>query len=455
MKNFTRRQFLSRALNSTAAITSAASLGLHMGLSSKVLAQSSSRFADYKALVVVFLYGGNDSFNLLVPTDNSEYNTYQGVRQSLAYAQESLLPIAPQSSQPYALGIPDAASSIHSLFEAQKLSFVANMGPLSQPLTKSMIYNDYSLAPPQLFSHNDQQSLWQSATMQTNSVSGWGGRIADLIADSNDSLSMNLSIFGNNLMQSGTTVQPFAVDPEGPELFVALNPQQNWNSERVASFQQILNDTAHPLARAYATQINSANENNQRILEALEIVTPSTVNYPNNGLASQLQMVASLIASQPTIGQQRQIFYVGMGGWDTHDAQATQHPALLATLGDSLAAFQQDLDSRMLRDQVTTFTLSEFGRTLTSNGDGTDHGWGGHQMVMGGAVQGGNIFGTMPELALNSDDDLEDGRMIPTLSVDQYGSAISKWFGLSDNELAVVFPNLDRFDSSALDMFKS
>jgi uncharacterized protein (DUF1501 family) len=426
-----------------------------MGLSSRVLAQSSSRFDDYKALVCVFLFGGNDSFNLLVPTNNSEYNTYQSIRQTLAYEQDSLLSITPQNSQPYAVGIPEAASSIHSLFASQKLSFVANMGPLAQPVTKSMIVSDSAMLPPQLFSHNDQQSLWQSGNLNTGSASGWGGRIADLIGDTSDSLSMNLSIFGNNLMQSGTIVQPFAVDAEGPESFLALDPDQNANATRIAAFEQMLANMGHPLSGSYTTQINSANANNQRLLDALATVSPTSVNYPNSSLGGQLKMVANLIASQPSIGQQRQIFFVGMGGWDTHDAQAEVHPALIATLGDALAAFQQDLDERLLQDKVTTFTMSDFGRTLTSNGDGTDHGWGGHQMIMGGAVNGGNIFGTMPEIELGSDDDLEDGRMIPTLSIDQFGSDISRWFGLSDNELNAIFPNRNRFDESALSMFKA
>lgn len=455
MTNFTRRQFLAKSLNATAGITGAASLGLHMGLSSRVLAQSSSRFPDYKALVCVFLYGGNDSFNLLVPTDTSEYNTYQSVRQNLAYSRESLLPLSPLTSQPYSFGMPAVATSLHNLFNSQKLSIVANMGPLSQPLTKAMILNDNGLVPPQLFSHNDQQSLWQSATMNTRALSGWGGRMADLIADTNDSLSMNMSIFGSNLMQSGTSIQPFAVDSSGPETFVALDASKDWNRERVTVFDQILDDSNHPLSIAYANKMASADLNNQRIQAALDTVSDTSVNYPETDLAGQLEMVAKLIASQPMLGQQRQIFFVGMGGWDTHDAQSTLHPQLLASLGDALASFQQDIDNRQLQEQITTFTLSEFGRTLTSNGDGTDHGWGGHQMVMGGAIKGGDVFGTLPELALNSSDDLQDGRMIPTVSVDQYGGALAQWFGLTDNELNAVFPNLSRFDASALNLFNS
>jgi uncharacterized protein (DUF1501 family) len=353
------------------------------------------------------------------------------------------------------MGMPSAASSLQQLFAQQKLSVIANIGPLSQPLTKSMVENDYSLLPPQLFSHNDQQSLWQSGAMNTAATTGWGGRMADLIADTNDSLSMNLSIFGSNLMQAGTIVQPFSVDASGPEAFAALDPTKDWNAERVDVFNRLMAEVSSPLQVAYANKINSAAANNQRILEALGLVTPTEVDYPaGNDLASQLKMVASLIAGQPYIGQQRQIFFVGMGGWDTHDAQSELHPQLLATLGDALLAFQQDIEQRSLSQQVTTFTLSEFGRTLTSNGDGTDHGWGGHQLVMGGAIKGGDVMGILPSLELDSNDDIGGGRMLPTLSIDQYGASLSEWFGLSNNEIAAVFPNFSRFDNSALQLFE-
>ena len=454
MTNSTRRQFLKRSLGAAGALTTAASMGLNLSLSSRVMAQSSARFNDHKALVCVFLYGGNDSYNLLVPTEVSDYQTYQSVRQNLAYPRETLLPITPNSPQPYALGMPAEATSLHSLFTQNKLSVVANIGPMAQPITKSMLQNNASLLPPQLFSHNDQQSLWQSSTMNTSSRTGWGGRMADLIADTNDTLSMNLSLFGSNLMQAGTVVQPFAISPDGPEAMVALDANQDWNSQRVQVFQPLMQQAQHPLELAYANKIRSAEQNNQRILDALETVTPSTVTFPfGNELGEQLQMVASLIATQPLLGQRRQIYFVGMGGWDTHDAQAQLHPQLLGRLGDALKAFQDDLTARGISQNVVTFTLSEFGRTLTSNGDGTDHGWGGHQLVMGDAINGGDVLGQLPSLALNSDDDIGDGRMIPTLSIEHMGHNLASWFGLSNNELDAVFPNASRFDMEMLRLF--
>jgi uncharacterized protein (DUF1501 family) len=449
MKNYSRRAFLKSSFASSALITGASTFGLNLAFSQRLLAQSTQRFDDYKALVCVFLYGGADSYNLLIPTQDPEHQTYRSVRQNLAYSQEDLLLLQPQNYSGYELGMPSAAASLHELFNQQKLSVVANVGPMTQVVNKQAIINNPSLLPKQLFSHNDQQSLWQASGNNTAAASGWGGRMADLIHDSNDPLSMNLSVFGNNLMQAGGIVQPYALNATGPEIFEALDRNQEWNRARYDVFSRILAQTSHPLENAYKQKLISADQNNQRLIDTLNNVDQGDVDYPtNNPLAEQLRMVASIIAGQNILSQRRQIFFVGLGGWDTHDAQSELHPQLLRTLGEALQSFQNDLDSRLHGEQVTTFTMSEFGRTLTSNGDGTDHGWGGHQLVMGDAIRGGQIIGQLPSLALESNDDLGDGRMIPSLSVEQFGASLSKWFGLSDNELNAVFPNLYRFDNN-------
>ncbi|MFC4701200.1 DUF1501 domain-containing protein [Glaciecola siphonariae] len=456
MAKQSRRQFLKTSLARAAGITTAASLGLHLGLGKRVLAQSSSRFSDNKALVCVFLFGGCDSYNLLVPTQAGDYQTYKGVRQNLAYSPDQVRGISPNSTSPYSVGMPTAASALAQLFDEKKLSLVANIGPMTQPVTKAMIKNQPSLLPPQLFSHNDQQGLWQSGLGYTGSSTGWGGRMADLIADTSDPLSMNLSINGNNLMQAGTIIQPFSVDASGPEQMAALDPTKDWNARRIDVFSRLLEDVQHPFERAYASKLQSAAQNNERLIQALSSVAPTEVSYnEDNNLAQQLKMVARLIASQQALGQPRQIYFVGMGGWDTHDNQSSVHPQLLQYLGHALQSFQQDIDARGLAQGVTTFTMSEFGRTLTSNGDGTDHGWGGHQMVMGDAVKGGEIFGRLPSLALNSNDDMGDGRMVPELSVEQMGADLARWFGLSEPEINTIFMNLNRFDANALSMFKT
>ena len=375
-----RRQFILNSLRGAAGLACMGSIRSSLAASSRILTSSATQLNDHKALVVVFLYGGCDSFNLLVPTENHHYAEYAQVRQSLAFEQTQLLPISNTADLPYHVGMPQAASSLHQLFEQQELAIVANVGPMSEVYSKAELLATPSLLPPQLFSHNDQQSLWESASLNTSSVSGWGGRMADLLADTNDNLSMNFSLHGANLTQLGELVQPFAIAHSGIEQFEALDPSKNWNQRRNSIFQRILNNTHHPLQQSYANRIHSAADNNARISEALLSTNASSINYPqDNSLAEQLKMVARLLAAQPVLGQARQIYFVGMGGWDTHDDQSTRHPQLLAELGDALLAFQHDITERQLANQVTTLSMSEFGRTLTSNGDGTDHGWGGHQ----------------------------------------------------------------------------
>ncbi len=454
MTDINRRDFLKRTLGSSMGVASMASIGGSLGLMNSALAQSSTRFDDYKALVCVFLFGGNDSLNMLVPTDNAEYQIYQGVRQNLAFAQDSLLPINPNGSLPYAVGLPSAMSAIRPLFEAGTLSFVSNLGPLLAPVNKQELLNNISLAPPQLFSHNDQQDHWQTSRPDAPSVSGWAGRMADLLTESTSALPINLSIFGNNLMQTGLSTSLFSLSSTGPEQFQALDPQQDFNAGRIAIYEQLLANSTHILEQGYSQNVIRAMDNNLLVSNALESSIASTTPYPaRNFLADQLEIVARLISVEQQLGQRRQVYFVGLGGWDTHDQQATLHPERLTLLSEALAAFQQNLVQLNMQNAVTTFTMSDFGRTLTSNGDGTDHGWGGHQLVMGGAVDGGRIIGTLPALELGSDDDLDDGRIIPSASVDQYVASLATWFGLTANELNAVLPNLNRFDSGSLNLF--
>lgn len=460
MKNrkatLSRRQFLKSAITSVSGITAAGTVGLNLSLANYTMAQSSSRFDDYKALVCVFLYGGNDSFNMIVPTEDSNFQLYQSVRQNLAYPQQSLLPITPTTEQPFALGMPPAMQDIQTLFTQKKLSFVANTGPLIQPVTKSEIFRDKSLLPGQLFSHNDQQNLWQMGRPKSANLTGWAGRMADLIMDTSVDLPLNMSVDGTNLFQTGANSRPFSLNASGPESFEALDPKYNWNLARSQIFEQLIAPSTNLLERQYMNVYLSASTHNNLVAAALENSQENQIVYPEgNPLAEQLRMVAKLMSVQQALQQPRQIFYVGLGGWDTHDSQAVLHPQLLTRLGQALSAFNTDLESQGLANNVTTFTLSDFGRTLTSNGDGTDHGWGGHQMVMGGAVKGGDIYGRLPSLLLNSDDDVGGGRMIPGISVEQYAATLARWFGLSEQELFAVFPNLGNFPTGDLGFLNS
>ena len=446
-----RRNFLKSSLGSLAGVTTMGSVGLNLSMMN--IAQASTKqFTDYKALVCVFLFGGNDSFNMLIPTDKSAYKTYKKVRQNMAYNRNDLIELSRGYPSGLELGVPNALEGIHQLYEKNQLAFVMNTGPLVGPVTKKEAQSNPASIPLQLFSHNDQQKLWQSALADGQNSSGWAGRIADLIMDPNNSLSMNLTLNGSNLFQTGINSQAFALDSSGPQNIESLDPKRGGNQFRYGVFEQLNAAAQHPLEKGFRDVFRRAVSNNELIAEALKTVPESQYEYPmsNNPLSPQLKLVAKLAKAHQKLGHQRQVFFVGLPGWDTHDNQSKMHPTLLSRLSGSLSAFQKNLDQLGLSKQVTTFTLSDFGRTLTSNGDGTDHGWGGHQMVMGGAVRGGKVYGQMPDLALNSKDDIGGGRVIPSLSVDQYASQLARWFGLSESEIKEVFPNLYRFDQSPL-----
>jgi len=446
-----RRNFVKNLLGSSVGISSASAALSSMSLMNSALAQTSNRFDDYKALVCIFLHGGNDSFNMLVPSDNIDYQSYQNVRQNLAIAQSDLISISPSSATPYNLAMPNFMAPMQQLFNQGNLAFLANTGPLLQPVTKSQAQQNINLLPPQLFSHNDQQKHWQTSWPEQTALTGWAGRMADLIMDTQNPLSMNLSVNGTNILQTGFNSLPYSLDASGVETFSALNPNEDWNSDRVNAFRALMSADKHLLGQAHSAIYNRAQSNIDIVANAINTADESTITYPANHLGNQLKMVATLASSQQLLAQSRQVFFVSMGGFDTHDNQNTDQPMLLQNLSNALFAFNADLQARGLSNNVTSFTMSDFGRTLTSNGDGTDHGWGGHQIMMGGAVKGGDIYGSMPaDFTLNSADDFGDGRIIPTTSVDQYAATLAKWFGLSVNEINTIFPNLSRFESDDL-----
>lgn len=442
-----KREFLKSMLASGVGLSSFSAVGKQLAMMNAVA--KSAPLEGYKALVCIFLYGGNDSYNMLIPTDNSDYQTYAGVRQNLAIAQNSLMPLSTSSTLPYALGVPDYMNPLADLFHQGRLAFINNVGPLVEPTSKTNIENGTALLPPQLFSHNDQQKLWETAGSNINELSGWAGRMADLISDTaSNSLSMNISLAGNNVMQTGNIVQPYSMTADGAPMFEALNPQHNWNSQRIALFDQLIALDNHALGNSYKKIMSTARTNALQVNQALDNLPMLSTIFEADSLSQELEMTTKLIASREALGMNRQVFFIGFGGWDTHDRQLLDHPRLLTTLSNALHRFNAAMEELGLSESVTAFTASDFGRTLTSNGDGTDHGWGGHQLVMGGGVNGGKLYGEMPELALNSSNDLGDGRMIPTTSSEEYGAQLAKWFGLTDVEVAQVFPTLSRFDQN-------
>jgi uncharacterized protein (DUF1501 family) len=448
IKSLSRRKFLSGC-----AALYAGSSGLLATLSSLRLAHAQTMPGDYKALVCIFLFGGNDGFNMLVPRTQSVYDIYAATRRNLAISRHSLLPITASSQAYTEFGLHPQLPNLQGLYSnTNKLAFVANVGALVTPVSKPA-YNANSVPlPPQLFSHNDQQNFVQS--LQSSSTrNGWAGRAADILADLNvnDRLSMNISMSGSNLWQSGATVFPYSVDPGGVRTFeytdrLSTDPR---DMQRVQAFENLLAlPQDHLFARVYAGAQTATWALAEEVGGALAGVPALDTVFPASNLGRSLQMTAKMIAARGSLSVSRQMFFIGMGGFDTHDTQLTTQSGLLGVLDAALKSFYDATVELGIADKVTTFTASDFGRTLTSNGDGTDHAWGSHQLVLGGAVQGGNIYGTMPSFAMDSDDDIGEGRIIPTLSVDQYGATLAKWYGLQTSDFANVFPNLANFGSA-------
>lgn len=409
---------------------------------------------DYKAIVCIFLYGGNDSNNLLIPSDAATYATYAAGREQLAIPQNELLALNSLNTSGQSFGIHPSMTGCHELFNSGDLAIVSNVGTLLAPATLSDYRNRTAAIPDHLFSHSDQQVLWQTSVNENASVdpTGWGGRVADLIHSShNDStISMLVSLSGSNFFQVGRSLLPFRTDARGSSTYDILNGWDQHATTRAEGFRKLLDkDYAHLMEQAFADVSNSAIKNADTFNEAIA-ATNEFEMLPDSSLGRQLRMVAKMIQSRQALGQRRQIFFVATGGFDTHGPQLDAHAGLLGGLDSAIKGFHEALGSIEAQDCVTSFTASDFGRTFDTNGRGSDHGWGGHHLVMGGAVNGQRIYGDFPNVALGSELDTGRGRWLPTTSVDQYGATIARWFGIPDSDLPTVFPNIGNFATSNL-----
>lgn len=445
--DLSRRRFLHRAAQ--AALGTAGAYGLLGSLQGIGLSSAQAATNDYRALVCVFLHGGNDSLNLLVPRDAAGHATYAQGRRNLALARDSLLRISPLDGGDY--GLHPSVPGLRNLFAAGRLGFLANVGSLLAPTTKA----DYAAGrnvPTDLFSHNAQQSQWMLAQPDLSPArGGWAGRLADLMMDKPpDGLAMNVSIAGNNLFQAGTLSTPYSMGVGGPVQYRATVNRAR-RAQALAAIRQSAVDRGHPFA-GYVGAVARQSEDMAGMIEsALANAAPLNTAFPDTALGNQLSAVTRLVQSRAALGApSRQVFFVALGGFDLHDNHLVEHTALLAQLSDALSSFDAALTELGLNQAVTTFTHSEFGRTLSSNSDGTDHAWGSHQMVMGGAVRGGRIYGLMPDLRIGSADDVRDGRFIPTTAVDQYAATLGRWMGANNADLHTLFPNLGRFATANL-----
>jgi uncharacterized protein (DUF1501 family) len=472
---------------------------------------------DYKALVCLFMYGGNDSFNMFLPTDTASWTNYTNLRNQAPESIALLAPGTPASTtgavgSPQRLGgvlpitpatartapgggtqtfaLHPSMTALRTLFNTDKrLAVVANVGPLLQPTTKAQYAQESHAKPAKLFSHNDQQNTWQAFAPE-GATQGWGGRLADMMVAQNDKpIFSAISAAGNAVWLSGQTVRQYQMSSAGPVKLGVDSTGRIFGSADVGgamanvvrkarSGSRFEKDVVDLYGRsidaelALSTALKPASDPlfgtpptsgayNAGTDPKLQFDDPVTGTRRFNGLAAQLQMVARAIEARNAagVGAGRQVFFVSIGGFDTHDYENTQHATLYSQINQALKYFDDALGALNLRNSVTTFTGSDFGRTFTSNGDGTDHGWGSHHLIMGGAVRGGDVYGQVPVLGAknktnnnfdSSPDQVGNGALLPSTSVDQYGATLARWFGLSETQLLDVFPNLKNFGSRNL-----
>jgi uncharacterized protein (DUF1501 family) len=480
--NASRRRFLRTASVVSGSVGAAAApFALNLASLGTAAAQTAS---DYKAIVCLFLYGGNDSSNMVLRTDAASFNEYTRMRNTgndpiallapgtpanggAALASPSrlggVLAIAPKftvsaenAANTYAVhpSMPEVAG----LFASGRLAVLANAGPLVVPLSRTDYTSNSKPRPQALGSHNDQQSTWQALGPEGVKI-GWGGHLGDMVASSNsNAVFTSISVSGNAVFSAGQTTFQYQVGNGGAAAIGGINGSLFNSTAAAAALRSIVTaDNTHLFAKEYTSIVNrsiSAQASFQTAFTAstasapTQYFRPSTANMQTNGLAQQLQTVARVIGARAALGAKRQIFFVSMGGFDTHDNQNAGQADLLARVSHALGYFDTALSNVGgvdMRNNVTLFTASDFGRTITTNGDGTDHGWGSHHFVMGGAVNGGEIYGRFPIFGLNNNQDSANNAYLPVTSVDTIGSTVGRWFGVSDANLDTVFPNLHNF----------
>ena len=469
-----------KAQSQTQGLGASAAFALNMAALGHAAAQSSS-VNDYKAIVCLFMHGGNDSHNWVVPADASNFELYRAARgglttdssPGLALSQAQLDPIATPSIAGRQFALAKVLAPLRELYDQGKAAVVANVGPLVVPTTKAQYQAATVPLPPKLFSHNDQSSIWQASAPE-GARYGWAGRMGDLLAANNsEPIFTSISVTGNTVLLSGLSTVQYQVGTSGS---ITMRGYGSTNNQRVfgstqgnSALRQLLAGEGTTLlqkeyTRVVQRSISTNDKFTDRVIPLTSVRPLPTTSYgavpqgmpgavDQDPLARQLQMVARMIGSP--MGTKRQVFMVSIGGFDTHDHQNSAHPALGARVAHSIRYFYDALAALGKQDQVALFTASDFGRTLSGNGRGSDHGWGAHHFVVGGGVNGRNLYGQFPLTRVSSNsfsnpDEVGSGRYLPSTSVEQYAATLGRWFGLSNSDLLTVFPNLSNFSQRDL-----
>ena len=447
-----RRAFLKAMMASYGISMSPYSLASKLAGSSALI--DSSSFSDYRTMVCIFLRGGCDSLPLMVPNQFDDYNRYADLRQHLVYSQEEAIPLNPLNRDDLDISFAGIGADLASMFEDGQLSIISNVGPLMEPVVKQSIESGAPL-PKFLSSHSDQTSLWQAGSGSRGITTGWGGRLYELLRSSNAVIPSNISITGINQFTQGIESPSFVIDSLQPQV---LNSIEYDDSPYTAAYNALRARSQSLFGAEYQRTLDSAIDNNRILSDAISNTQELEVDYDYSsgeagGLADNLKIAARLIQIAPEIGHKRQLISIEMYDYDTHDGQANRMPKLIGGLGKNIRAFIDELKLRGVDQNTVVFTQSEFGRTLTINGDGTDHGWGGHQFVAGTPVKGGQIIGDLPRLELNTDDAWSN-MIIPQFSIEQYGAQLARWMGVSQGYMTDLFGNYGSFDDVDMDLFR-
>jgi len=404
---------------------------------------------DYKALICILNSGGMDSYNMLIPKSDDIYNDYADTRTNLAIPQDDIIGLNPITSDGNDYGLHPSMIKTKDLFDQGKVAFLSNVGSLVEPTTKTDYEQGSTDLPLGLFSHSDQQMHWQTGLPQNRNNIGWGGKLADLIGDmnSNQNISMNISLSGNNIYQSGNNTTEYSIHRENGSLGIGgYGTTSVFNTLRSEGIDNMLDIQYQDVFRkSYLETIKNAKDSHEEFSAAIDAVTPFAEPFEDTIISNSMHMIAKTIAARDTLGMSRQIFFVNFGGWDHHDEILERQELMLTEFDNALNSFNSAMEELNTSECVTTFNISEFGRTLTSNGDGTDHAWGGNVLVMGGAVNGKDIYGMYPSLALDSAQEIGGGVLVPTTSADEYFAELAQWFGVSNTDLPIILPNVGNF----------